>query len=372
MKINSNKDNIMFMVPDLNSTGGISRYNKNIINTLKDDYKLTIISRNDKKNKYKNLKITNFGRIRNTFFKKIFFSLYSVYLVFRYKPKMILCGHVNFSPICYYISFIKKINYLVLTHGIDVWKIKNKSKIKALKKADLIITVSRFTKEKIEKQVPNVSNKLKILPNMIDGNIFYPENKSKYLRKKHNIASNDKVLLYVGRLDEKEKGIYTTINAFKKVLKKIPNIKLIIVGHGKYLRYMRKYVKDKNIKNKVILTGFVNSIDRLREYYNLCDIFIMPSKKEGFGIVFLEALACGKPVIGGIKDGSVDALQNGEVGILVDPDNEEEISNSILNVFNKDVPDRLLDSTYLREKTLENYGISNFRNVIKKLIGEIL
>ena len=88
-------------------------------------------------------------------------------------------------------------------------------------------------------------------------------------------------------------------------------------------------IRELGIESNVTLAGFVPDYE-LCSHYNLCDLFAMPSKGEGFGIVFLEALACGKPMIAGNKDGSVEAVLNGELGALVDPDNVAEIANAII------------------------------------------
>ena len=81
-----------------------------------------------------------------------------------------------------------------------------------------------------------------------------------------------------------------------------------------------KLVEEKNLTNNFILTGYIEDKE-LTDHYLLADVFVMPSTQEGFGIVFLEALVCGLPVIAGNKDGSVDALLNGKLGKLIDPDN---------------------------------------------------
>ena len=73
--------------------------------------------------------------------------------------------------------------------------------------------------------------------------------------------------------------------------------------------------------------------EEIVDYYNLCDIFVIPSKGEGFGIVYLEALACGKPVIGGNQDGAIDALCNGELGLLIDPDSVDEIASNLSDIL---------------------------------------
>lgn len=90
----------------------------------------------------------------------------------------------------------------------------------------------------------------------------------------------------------------------------------------------------------------------------------MPSNREGFGIVFIEALACGKPVIAGNKDGSREAILGGELGIMVDPDDINEIAGAVTKVLRKETAGRLLDGNYLRARVVQEYGLDRFRERI--------
>jgi len=109
----------------------------------------------------------------------------------------------------------------------------------------------------------------------------------------------------------------------------------------------------------------------LVDYYNLCDIFIMPSKGEGFGIVFLEAMACGKPVIGGNLDGSTEPLMNGKLGFMVDPDSVSEIIDTINLVSGS--KEMRTDPVYLRGKVEEEFGVGSFNKkaaeIFKGIVG---
>ncbi len=107
------------------------------------------------------------------------------------------------------------------------------------------------------------------------------------------------------------------------------------------------------------------------DFFSICDVFAMPSKGEGFGIVFLEALACGKPVVAGNKDASSEPLLNGELGLLVDPDNKEEIMKAIIGILKKEVPEKILDGKFLRRKTIESFGFEKFKEKVKNLIYEL-
>ena len=103
-------------------------------------------------------------------------------------------------------------------------------------------------------------------------------------------------------------------------------------------------IKKYGLQQQVVFTGFVPD-EALADHFNLSDIYIMPSEKEGFGIVFIEAMYHNKPVIAGNRDGSVDALLNGKLGLLVNPESLEEVSCAITRMIsNKDqfLPDRQL------------------------------
>jgi glycosyltransferase involved in cell wall biosynthesis len=118
----------------------------------------------------------------------------------------------------------------------------------------------------------------------------------------------------------------------------------------------------------VTLTGFVPD-EELVDHYNLCDVFAMPSKGEGFGIVYLEALACGKPTLGGNKDGAIDALCQGELGILVDPDDPNAIAQSLIQILQGTHPHPILyQPEVLRQKVIETFGFERFKQTLARLM----
>ena len=119
--------------------------------------------------------------------------------------------------------------------------------------------------------------------------------------------------------------------------------------------------------------GKVN-INDLVDYYNLCDIFVMPSTGEGFGIVFLEAMACGNPFIGGKFDGSTEPLMEGRLGYLVDPGNDDELAEVIKEIVGArhERPlhkDKRTDPDFLRGQVREHFGIGSFRAKVKDVFG---
>jgi phosphatidylinositol alpha-1,6-mannosyltransferase len=121
-----------------------------------------------------------------------------------------------------------------------------------------------------------------------------------------------------------------------------------------------------NLNNAVALAGYIPE-EELSAHYNLADLYIMPSLGEGFGIVFIEAMFNELPVIGGNKDGSVDALLNGKLGLLVDPDNPGEITLAIKKVINN-ISEYKPDQTLL----MQNFSYEVYKEKIKAALKNLM
>jgi glycosyltransferase involved in cell wall biosynthesis len=189
------------------------------------------------------------------------------------------------------------------------------------------------------------------------------------LRKKYGFQKDDIVLFTLTRLSSKEryKGYDKVISAMSQLKSRNKNVKYIIAGSYDWeeKEYIDRLSKKKGLFNDIVITGFIPDQD-LVAHFSMNDIYIMPSMKEGFGIVFIEAMLYGLPVIAGNKDGSVDALLNGELGILVDPLNVKEISNAmelIINDKSKYIPNE--------EKLLTYFSYQTYKNNLFKLINVI-
>jgi glycosyltransferase involved in cell wall biosynthesis len=271
------------------------------------------------------------------------------------------------------INRIFKIPYFTFAYGVDVWNL-NGLKLIGLKHSQGIVTISKYTKGVILEQLKNYSDdRIFMLYPTIVPERFKPGPKPEYLMKRWNINKDDKIILTVARLSKSEqyKGYDKVIIALSHLLNfptsQLPNFKYILVGSGDDLPRIKSLIRELHLEDYVILPGFVSD-DELPDYYNLCDVFVMPSKKEGFGIVFLEALAYGKPVIAGNKDGSRDALLDGKLGILIDPDNVDELAEAIINVLEGKVEPRLLDPDYLKVTVLEHFGFDKFSKRVEEIL----
>ena len=359
---------------------GQQRYELNFLNACfnqRTDYSFRLILLNDFDlphdwlSETRRIKCSPCGK-KIRFFSKIKFVLLSFWYALKERPNFLICGHINLSFLTLLIARLLRLRYIILTHGTDVWHIKSKLKIIALESALKVITVSRYTEFKLKQQIPNLEDRIVILPNSVDTDVFFPAKRSEFLVRKYNL-SGFKILLTVARLDvaDKDKGYDKIFAALPKVTRIIPNVKYLLVGDGNDIPRIKKQVNKLGIDKYVQLCGYVAD-KKIADYYNLCDCYVMPSVQEGFGIVFLEAIACAKPVIAGNRDGSRDALLDGKTGILVNPDDINKISETIINVLQGKVSENLLDANYLRQVAVEHFSLRKFTQDAKKIFSGVV
>jgi len=287
---------------------------------------------------------------------------------------LILSTHLNFGPIARIAQSSFGTPYILVAHGVDAWEIKNESRIKALKKANLILSVSRYTRDRLIQEAGLDAHRVKILPNTYDPGMFAIAPKSPRLLQKYGLQPQTPVILTVGRLaaDERYKGYDQIIKALPEIRRAIPDARYLLVGKGSDRPRIEKLIAELGLSEAVILAGFVPD-DELAEHYNLCDIFAMPSLGEGFGIVYLEALACGKPVLAGNKDGSRDAVADGELGLLVDPENTAEIAAETIRALRREHSHPILfNPEALRKRVIELFGFEAFTNTVSDLLRPFL
>ena len=267
------------------------------------------------------------------------------------KNDVIVLSHINLLLVGYLIKMLSpKTKLILIAHGIEVWKSFGGMRRRMLFKCDNILSVSKFTKDKICELNHFPAQKIQVLNNCLDPFLDKPVEKEKdcQLLNKYHLDKEDIVLMTLTRLAsrEKYKGYDVVIKSLGELRKTNPHLKYLIIGKydEKEKERLEHLLEKAGLSGYVIFTGFVPD-EALAEHFNIADIYIMPSEKEGFGIVFIEAMYYKKPVIAGNKDGSVDALLNGRLGILVNPESQEEVSHAIVEmVSDKDqrIPDHQL------------------------------
>lgn len=288
------------------------------------------------------------------------------------KADVILLSHIHLINIVY---FIKKIHphkrIYLLAHGIEIWKKLSDTKLKMLNQLDKIICVSQFTADKIMEMHHIPSAQLEVLNNCLDPFYYLPGDydKPQILLDRYHLNRKNLILFSLSRLSssEKYKGYDHTIELLPKLLEEYPNLVYVLAGKWDVVEKKRldDLIAINHLQEHIRLVGFIDEAE-LTEHFLLSDVFILPSKKEGFGIVFIEAMASGLRVIAGNKDGSVDALQNGALGLLVDPDNQEDILYGISMLLQHHQSDG--DKKNLQEKCMQAFGYKQYLKSLRNLL----
>lgn len=255
------------------------------------------------------------------------------------KARWLVISHINLLPVAWLIKKINpRVKLIMFAHGIEVWGELSTTKRTMLAHCDVVMAVSSFTRETVIQMHGLKPENVAVVNNGLDPFLQPPvkDPQRKRFFEKFGFEENDKVIFTLTRISarEKYKGYNNVLKAVASLYSRGLPVRYVIAG--KYDRE-EKRVLDENIdrlkiRDRVVITGFLPDED-LPEYFANADVYTMPSKKEGFGIVFIEAMFYGLPVIAGDKDGSVDALMNGKLGVLVDPDDVERLDSAIENVI---------------------------------------
>lgn len=279
------------------------------------------------------------------------------------RPNLILSTHLNFASAAYWLKHLAGIPYWTVAHGLEAWNIQKPFLKAALSHADLILAVSSYTRDSLLQTQQLNPDKVVLLPNTFDASRFKPAPKPDYLLQRYGLRVDQPVILTVARLAELEryKGYDQILKALPKIRSVIPDVRYVLIGKGGDRDRIEQLIESLHLQDCVTLAGFVPD-EQLCDHYNLCDVFAMPSKQEGFGIVYLEAMACGKPVLAGNQDGAVDALCQGALGALVNPEDVSEIAQTLIQIIQGGYPNQLMyQPEALRRQIIETFGFDRFK-----------
>lgn len=268
---------------------------------------------------------------------------------------MLFCGHINYLRIASALQRICGGAIHLITHGIEAWKPKRGAMMnRALRRLAGFIAVSKVTKTRFQSWSGLRFDQGVILPNCVDLERFQPGPRNAALTERYGLNGR-KVLMTLGRLspEEKYKGIDEMIELMPRLAQDFPGIAYLVCGEGAdrsrlvaKARELRLDVLDFSGKSpgrleatidqpmasRVVFTGLVAESEKA-DHYRLADVYVMPSSGEGFGIAFIEALACGVPAIGSKADGSREALREGRLGRLVDPRDPDDIYDAVIRTL---------------------------------------
>jgi glycosyltransferase involved in cell wall biosynthesis len=247
---------------------------------------------------------------------------------------LLICGHLYLLPAAWLLARMRGARLALIIHGIEAWAPSRKVLANRLARSvDAFIAVSSYSAERFTRWSRVPMDRAFILPNCVDLSQFQPRDRDLMLMERYGLQSS-KVIMTMGRLasQERYKGFDEVIEIMPELLKRFPTLKYLIVGDGPDRARLEAKVRASRLSNKIIFTGYIPESEKVA-HYNLADAYVMPSMGEGFGIVLIEAAACGVPVVGSRADGSREALLDGRLGRLVDPRNPKELLQATVHTL---------------------------------------
>ena len=284
------------------------------------------------------------------------------------RPDCILVAHAGLAPLAGLAKRLLGVPYVVWTYGVEIGRLRSRAQLAGLRAADRLVAVSRHTSRALAAVDPTAPGRTVILPPAVRDR-FRPGRGADDVRRRLGVGRGS-VLLTVARYDPgvAYKGYDLVVRALPAVLAERPDVRYVLVGQGGDLPRVLALARELGVGHAVVCAGAVPD-DALPAWYNTCDVFVMPSRAEGFGIVFIEALACGKPVIAGDRGGARDALLDGRLGRLVDPDDPGRLADAILEFITGQAPVALTDPARLSRECIRRFGFAVFERRVRDLIA---
>jgi asparagine synthase (glutamine-hydrolysing) len=359
---------VMFLLPQVyGPPGGIQRYNRALLRAVGETLprtELAVVSVNDEgipedASVRGRVHFTGAGP-RTRLLHRATFVAKALHGAWRHRPELIVCGHINLMPLVWCFGALFGVRTMLIAHGVEAWSTGGLRRW-AARRADRIIPVSRYTATRMSKWgIPD--DVISVLSNTVDGDEFRP-----LWRKTER---SGRYLLTVARLERSEgyKGVDRVLEALPAIRKRRPDVRYRIVGTGDDVLRLKALASDLGVAPHVVFDGAVSDEGLLRLYSD-SDLLVMLSVGEGFGIVFLEALACGVPTVAGYCAGSVEALLDGRLGQLIKLEESHATASTIVAALDVKCSDIASDRSARRAGVLETYGFDRFRARVEEILG---
>jgi len=272
---------------------------------------------------------------------------------------LVFCGHIYLAPLALIIARLGGAKLVVQTHGIEAWPQSSCLRRAALEAADLVLCVSRYTRQALLMWAAIAPERVLVLPNTVGAEFSSGDGAT--LRSKWGLTGK-RIILTVSRLDagERYKGHDRVFAAMVTLVPQMRDLVYVVVGEGDDRIRIEALAREVGVDDYVFFAGAVDRAT-LIESYRMADVFVMPSTGEGFGIAFLEAMASGTPAVGLNIGGTPDALGDGELGAVV---SEAELSKTIAQALSATKP----DPHVLSHRVQARFG----RNIFAGQVGAIL
>jgi glycosyltransferase involved in cell wall biosynthesis len=278
-------------------------------------------------------------------------------------------GHVALAPLALAIRAARpRSRYWVAIHGVEVWKRLTLPERLGLRAATGINSVSRYTADRAAELHGLDASRIRILPNALD-----PEWRLADAASDGNGRRNggSLTLLTVGRLKSvvQYKGVDTVIEALPRLVRELPTVRYVVVGDGDDRPRLEQLAARLGVADRVQFHGRLSEAELRRTFEN-CEVYVMPSRGEGFGVVYLEAMSLGKPVVGGAHGGAPEVVVDGVTGFLVEHGDVDLLADRLMLLLRDENLRRRMGETG-RQRVEDQFTFPRFSENLTDILREV-
>jgi phosphatidyl-myo-inositol dimannoside synthase len=288
-------------------------------------------------------------------------------------PVLVIALHPHLAPVVSVMRMrSRKFSSIVFAHGIEVWQPLAWTRRRALRQANLVIAPSEDTARHLISTQGVRPEKVERLPWGLDPEFEARLTQGSKSPLPSGFPSSDKVILTVGRWHpaERYKGADTLISTLPRLLQKVPATYLVLVGDGADRPRLEQIARDLGVSGRVCFLSGVTQ-DELSACYAACTVFALPSRGEGFGLVFLEAMAYGKPVVGGAHGGTPDVIEDGVAGWLVPHGQIDRVAGALESLLADPVRATEMGARG-RDRVARLFSSEHFQGRFTQLLDDVL
>lgn len=366
---------LLGLFSELNTPGGVQRAGRHVAAVMSEfaaghGMECRLLSLNDSRELHRmavgNREFVFTGSARG----KARFSASAAHAA-RRRAKVVVVGHPFLAPVARGTKFFaRKAKSVVWTHGLEVWEPLSILRRRALSNADLVIAPTNDTANHVATQQDIPRERIRVVPWALDPQ-FEALLTGKLAPALPANFPSGRIVLTVGRwcADERYKGMDTLITALPRLLMEWPDVQLVAVGEGDDQEWLEQMADGRGVRRHVhFLSGL--SYAEIAACYQACEIFALPSRGEGFGLVYLEAMACGKPVIGGAHGGAPEVIDDGKTGYLVQHGDAGQLATSLEALLANPELGREMGARG-RERVEREFRFNVFAKSLKKILRDL-
>ncbi len=372
---------VLYLVPDLlGPPSGIARYCCMVCRALLEDgHQVAVVSMLDKSSAWRRAR-SEFPRSQYLRYwpcsgRRARFVMRAVRLALaaRTRPSLVVVGHPNLTPLGWLLARLCRAPMVSFIYGVDAWEPLSSARRRALAASDLILSISRFTARCATAANGLPEGRIHILHNCLDPQMQIQHPSSTCggdAGADRNLEARS--LLTVARitLAEKYKGHEVVIGALPALLERFPDLIYNVVGDGDGRRDLEDLARKLGVSGSVRFHGVVKDEELVR-FYREATVFIMPSRREGFGFVFIEAMLQGTPAIGGTVDATPEVIAPGRTGLLVNPGSEAEVVQAVSLLLDDSGLCRRMGQA-AQQDVLERFGFGLFSHTLRGYLRQYL